>query len=81
MTSDNGFYMYYDKSIITEEEAESLEKLIAACEKNNKVFRYHLQVLKSYISWLSEFWLAHEIVHSPLTGTLFSERSIILVGN
>lgn len=43
MTSDNGFYMYYDKSIITEEEAESLEKLIAACEKNNKVFRYALE--------------------------------------
>ena len=43
MTSDNGYYMYYDKSIISEEEAESLESLIAACEANNKLFRYALE--------------------------------------
>ena len=43
LTSDNGYYMYYDKSIITEEDAESLEKLIEACEKNNKKFRYALE--------------------------------------
>ena len=43
MTSDNGYYMYYDKSIISEEDAESLEKLIAACEANNKQFRYALE--------------------------------------
>ena len=34
MTSDNGYYMYYDKSIISDEDAESLEKIIAACEAN-----------------------------------------------
>ena len=43
LTSDNGYYMYYDKSIITEEEAESLEKLIAACEANNVKLRYNLE--------------------------------------
>ena len=43
MTSDNGYYMYYDKSIISEEDAESLEKIIAACESNNKVFRFALE--------------------------------------
>ena len=43
MTSDNGYYMYYEKSIISEEEAESLEKLIEACEKNNKKFRFALE--------------------------------------
>ena len=43
MTSDNGYYMYYNKSIITEEDAESLEKLIAACEANNVKFRYALE--------------------------------------
>ena len=30
MTSDNGYYMYYDTSIISEEDAESLEAIIAA---------------------------------------------------
>ena len=43
MTSDNGYYMYYDKSIISEEDAESLESLIAACEQNNKLFRFALE--------------------------------------
>ncbi|MBR3704781.1 MAG: extracellular solute-binding protein, partial [Oscillospiraceae bacterium] len=31
MTSDNGYYMYYNTSIISEEDAESLEAIIAAC--------------------------------------------------
>ena len=43
MTSDNGYYMYYDKSIISEEDAESLESIIAACEKAGKKFRFALE--------------------------------------
>jgi len=43
MTSDNGYYMYYDTSIISEEDAESLEAIIAACEANNVKFRFALE--------------------------------------
>ena len=43
MTSDNGYFMYYDKSIISDEDAESLEKIIAACEANNVKFRFALE--------------------------------------
>ena len=43
MTSDNGYYMYYDKSIISEADAENLETLIAACEKSGKLFRFALE--------------------------------------
>lgn len=43
MTSDNGYFMYYDKSIISEEDAESFEAIIAACEANNVKFRYALE--------------------------------------
>ncbi|MBE6616665.1 MAG: extracellular solute-binding protein [Ruminococcaceae bacterium] len=43
MTSDNGYYMYYDTSIISEKDADSLEAIIAACEKNNVKFRYALE--------------------------------------
>ena len=43
MTSDNGYYMYYNTSIISEADAESMEKIIAACEKNNLKFRYALE--------------------------------------
>ena len=43
MTSDNGYYLYYDTSIISEEDADSLEAIIAACEANNVKFRYALE--------------------------------------
>ena len=43
MTSDNGYYMYYDTSIISEEDAESLEAIIAACEAAGVKFRYALE--------------------------------------
>ena len=43
MTSDNGYYMYYNTSIISEADAESMEKIIAACEANNLKFRYALE--------------------------------------
>ncbi len=43
MTSDNGYYLYYDKSIISEADADSLEAIIAACEKSGKKFRFALE--------------------------------------
>ena len=43
MTSDNGYYLYYNTSIISAEEAESLEAIIAACEKNGVKFRFALE--------------------------------------
>ena len=36
LTSDNGYFMYYDKSVIPEEDVGSLEKLIADCEAANR---------------------------------------------
>ena len=47
MTSDNGYYLYYDKSIISD--PTSLEAIIADCERayysdnNNYLFRYALE--------------------------------------
>ncbi len=43
LTSDNGYYMYYDTSIISEDDAEDLAKIVAACEKNNVKFRFSLE--------------------------------------
>jgi arabinogalactan oligomer/maltooligosaccharide transport system substrate-binding protein len=41
MTSDNGYFMYYNKSVITD--PENLEKIIADCEANNLKIRYALE--------------------------------------
>ena len=43
MTSDNGYYLYYNTSLFTEEDVESLEKIIEICEQNNLKFRYALE--------------------------------------
>ena len=43
MTSNNGYFMYYDTSIISPQEAESMEALIAACEAAGVYFRYELE--------------------------------------
>ncbi|MDO4198969.1 MAG: extracellular solute-binding protein [Erysipelotrichaceae bacterium] len=38
LTSDNGYFMYYDKSVISDDIVDSLEDLVKACEDANKFF-------------------------------------------
>ncbi len=42
LTSDNGYIMYYDKSVIAEEDVSSLEALIADCEAAGRNFAMNL---------------------------------------
>ena len=52
LTSDNGYFMYYDKSVIPEEDIDSLEKLIADCEAAGKYFAMENETSAWYIaSW------------------------------
>ena len=41
MTSDNGYYLYYNKSIV--KNPDSLEAIIADCTESNKLFRFALE--------------------------------------
>ncbi len=50
LTSDNGYFMYYDKSVIPDEDVDSLEKLIADCEAANKYFAFELQTSAWYLA-------------------------------
>ena len=43
LTADNGYFMYYDKSVIPDEDVDSLEKLIEDCEKAGKYFSFDLK--------------------------------------
>ncbi len=43
LTSDNGYFMYYDKSVISDSDAGSLEAIIAACEAAGKNFSFELE--------------------------------------
>ena len=37
-TGDNGYYLVYDKSCVTDEDAKTIEGIFAACKKANKKF-------------------------------------------
>ena len=52
LTADNGYFMYYDKSVIPEEDVDSFEKLLADCEKAQKYFSFEAETSAWYIaSW------------------------------
>ncbi len=50
LTSDNGYFMYYDKSVIPEEDIDSLEKLIIDCEAAGRYFAFELQNSAWYLA-------------------------------
>ena len=50
LTSDNGYFMYYDKSVIPDEDVDSLEKLIADCEAAQKYFAFAQQTSAWYLA-------------------------------
>ena len=50
LTSDNGYFMYYDKSVSPEEDLDSLEKLVADCEAANKYFSMETDTSAWYIA-------------------------------
>lgn len=43
LTADNGYFMYYDKRVISDNIAGSLEDIIAACKANGKNFSMQLE--------------------------------------
>ena len=50
LTADNGYFMYYDKSVIPEEDIDSMEKLIADCEAAQKNFAFEMQTSAWYLA-------------------------------
>ena len=50
LTSDNGYFMYYDKSVIPDEDVDSLEALIADCEKAQKYFAMEANTSAWYLA-------------------------------
>ncbi len=43
LTADNGYFMYYDKSVVPESDIDSLEAIIADCEAAGKNISYELE--------------------------------------
>ena len=52
LTADNGYFMYYDKTVIPEADVDSLEKIIEDCENAKKYFAFETNTSAWYIaSW------------------------------
>ena len=45
LTADNGYFMYYDKTVIQESSVGSLEAIIADCVAADKNFSFELKIL------------------------------------
>ncbi len=43
LTSDNGYFMYYDKTVISEDIVDDLDALIAACEDAGRMFSFEIE--------------------------------------
>lgn len=48
LTSDNGYFMFYDKSVVSEDHLDSLEDIIADCEAAGKMFSMELETSAWY---------------------------------
>ena len=50
MTSDNGYFMYYDKSVIPDSDIDDLAALVKDCEDAGKYFSMELQTSAWYLA-------------------------------
>ena len=50
LTSDNGYFMFYDSSVIPEEDIDSLEAIVADCEAAGKMISFETETGAWYIA-------------------------------
>ena len=50
LTADNGYFMYYDKSVVSEDHIDSLEAIIADCEAAEKYFAFEMNTSAWYLA-------------------------------
>ena len=62
--SDNGYFMYYDKSVVSDEQAGSLEQIIAACEGANKKIGWALDVPWYTAGWFFTFGGSYSVEYN-----------------
>ena len=55
MTADNGYFLYYDKSVLTEEDVQTLDGILAAAEKAGK--KFNMDVANGW--YLASFFLGN----------------------
>lgn len=86
MTADNGYFLYYDKSVIPDSDVDSLEQLLADCEASGRTFCFEQETSAWYMA--SFFFGAgcHSVWTTDLDGNFIgldddfnSDRGLIAV--
>ncbi len=54
MTADNGYFMYYDKSVLSADDVKSLDRILEVCKQKNK--KFFMDVSNGW--YISSFFLA-----------------------
>ncbi len=54
MTADNGYFMYYDKSVLSADDVKSLDTILSVCKEKNK--KFFMDVSNGW--YISSFFLA-----------------------
>lgn len=62
--SDNGYFMYYDKSVVSDEQAATLEGIIAACEGANKKIAWALDVPWYTAGWFFAYDCGYDVEYN-----------------
>ncbi len=73
LTADNGYFMYYDKSVVKEEHLGSLEDIIADCEAAGRMFSMECETSAWYTA---SFFFATGCVSEWTTDTSGSFTSV-----
>ncbi|MDE6641327.1 MAG: extracellular solute-binding protein [Acetatifactor sp.] len=73
LTADNGYFMFYDKSVVKEEHLGSLEDIIADCEAAGRMFSMECETSAWYVA---SFFFATGCVSDWTTDTSGSFTSI-----
>lgn len=60
-SSDNGYFMFYDKSVLTESDVASLEKIIEVCESKNKKIGWALDDPWYTAGWFFTFGCSYSV--------------------
>lgn len=70
--SDNGYFLFYDKSVITEEQVQTLEGIIAASEGANKKIGWPLDEPWYTAGWFFTFGCSYSVEYNAD----YSEKSV-----
>lgn len=61
--SDNGYFMFYDKSVVSDEQAKTLETVISACQTAGKKIGWALDTPWYTAGWFFTFGCTYEVAY------------------